>query len=320
MNETITQDYYPSANNHAPNRLLEVTQAQRARLFYIDFRLFFYGTINRADLVARFGIKEAAASRDLSLYKEIAPKNIEYDTKGKSYIQRQSENIKCCFAPLFEYTANQTLASLLHGFGDDFLGVQEPLIPCISPVLLNAPDLQSLALITKAIYQKKILKITYHSLTSGLSQKEITPFALINNGLHWHVRGYDRSQKRFADFVINRIELPQLIDKTPSKDQTKTADDQWNKIVELRIQAHPKLEHPKTIEHEYAMQNGELKIEVRAAIAGYVLRYWNVDCSDQPNSSLAGFHLWLANKDALKRLDNLILATGNNYATHIMDD
>ena len=53
-----------------------ISQAQRERLFRIDF--------NRIDLVSHFGIKEAAASSDLSLYRDLAPKNIEYDTKAKS--------------------------------------------------------------------------------------------------------------------------------------------------------------------------------------------------------------------------------------------
>jgi hypothetical protein len=69
-------------------QLEKVSQAQRERLFHIDFKLFFLGSVNRTDLVSRFGIKEAAASRDLSLYKELASKNIEYDTKAKTYIQR----------------------------------------------------------------------------------------------------------------------------------------------------------------------------------------------------------------------------------------
>lgn len=99
----------PNAQN-TQDQLATISQAQKERLFHIDFKLFFLGSVNRTDLVSRFGIKEAAASRDLSLYKELAPKNIEYDTKAKTYIQRES------FTPLFEYSGSQTLAALLHGF------------------------------------------------------------------------------------------------------------------------------------------------------------------------------------------------------------
>ena len=66
-------------------QLENVSQAQKERLFHIDFRLRFLGDISRADLASRFGVKAAAATRDLSLYKELAPGNLEYDTKGKIY-------------------------------------------------------------------------------------------------------------------------------------------------------------------------------------------------------------------------------------------
>ena len=102
--------------------------------------------MNRTDLVSRFGIKEAAASRDLSLYKELAPRNIEYDTKAKTYIQREG------FTPLFKYTGSQTLAALLHGFADDFVGNQKPIVACEAPTQLNFPNIATLACITCAIH------------------------------------------------------------------------------------------------------------------------------------------------------------------------
>ena len=61
----------------------DISQAQQERLFHIDFKLRFLGAVNRADLVTRFGIKAAAATRDLSLYKQLAPRNLEYDTRPR---------------------------------------------------------------------------------------------------------------------------------------------------------------------------------------------------------------------------------------------
>lgn len=293
-------------------RLDEVSQAQRERLFHIDFKLYFLGSVNRTDLVSRFGIKEAAASRDLSLYKDLVPKNIEYDTKAKTYIQRQSPsgNEQECFSPLFEYSGSQTLAALLHGFGDDFVGTQKPIVTCEAPTQLNYPNIQTLAFITRAIHNNQVLKIQYRSLFSGLSEREVVPFALIDNGLRWHVRAYDRARNRFADFVVNRIEAPQLLSKEIPENQTKAADNQWNRIVELHIVPHPKLKHPETIEAEYAMHNGLLNLSVRAALAGYVLRKWNVDCSKEHTLAGPEYHLWLKNTPTLYGVDNLSLAPG----------
>ena len=47
------------------NHLDNVSQAQKERLFHIDFRLRFLGAVSRADLVNRFGVKAAAATRYL---------------------------------------------------------------------------------------------------------------------------------------------------------------------------------------------------------------------------------------------------------------
>lgn len=286
------------------DQLATISQAQRERLFHIDFKLYFLGSVNRTDLVSRFGIKEAAASRDLSLYKDLAPKNIEYDTKAKTYIQRDG------FSPLFEYSGSQTLAALLHGFGDDFVGTQKPIVTCEAPTQLNYPNIQTLALITRAIHNSQVLKIQYRSLSSGLSEREVVPFALIDNGLRWHVRGYDRERNRFADFVVNRIEAPQLINEEVSEEQTKAADNQWNRIVELHIVPHPNLKHPETIEAEYVMNSGLLNLSVRAALAGYVLRKWNVDCSKEHTLVGPEYHLWLKNTPTLYGVDNLSLAPG----------
>ena len=54
-------------------QLANLTQPQRDRLAFVELRLRFIGEMRRQDLVARFGIQSAAASRDLALYKDLAP-------------------------------------------------------------------------------------------------------------------------------------------------------------------------------------------------------------------------------------------------------
>lgn len=293
----------PSTQN-TKKLLAAVNQAQRERLFHIDFKLYFLGSVNRTDLVSRFGIKEAAASRDLSLYKEFAPKNIEYDTKAKTYIQREG------FFPLFEYNGSQTLAALLHGFGDDFVGRQKPIVTCEAPTQLNFPNIDTLACITRAIHNKNVLKILYRSISSGKSEREIVPFVLIDNGLRWHVRGFDRARGRFVDFVVNRIELAALKSEDIPLEQTMVADNQWNRIVNLQIVPHPRLNHPDTIAFEYGMKGNQIEIQARAAVAGYVLRRWNVDCSEYHELNSPEIQLWLKNRAALCEVENLMIAPG----------
>src|SRR5690606_31663951 len=82
------------------------------RVAFVELRVRFLGEIRRYDLVTRFGIQSAAASRDLALYKELAPGNIDYDSKGKSYILGPS------FRPIFNFLPERVLSWLTQGFGD----------------------------------------------------------------------------------------------------------------------------------------------------------------------------------------------------------
>src|ERR1700747_2130836 len=56
------------------------------RLEFIEFRLFWEGGVNRADLIGTFGISVPQASKDLSLYQEQAPGNVVYDKSAKRYL------------------------------------------------------------------------------------------------------------------------------------------------------------------------------------------------------------------------------------------
>ena len=284
--------------------LSEISQAQKERLSHIDFRAFFFGEIGRSDLVARFGIGEAAATRDITLYKELVPTNLEYNTQARSYVKTAG------FRSLFDYTPAQALAALSHGFGEDFIGSPKAMIRCETPTELNSPKLSVLAVLTRAIHQKRVVRIQYSSIRSGPSSRKIAPFALVNNGLRWHVRAFDRKRQIFADFVITRIASPKIMEDEPEGKETREADIQWNRIVEMELVAHPRLRHPATIERDYDMQGGVLKVNVRAAVAGYVLRRWNVDCTVDHSLQGAEHHLWLRNSRALYGVRNLVLAPG----------
>ncbi len=284
--------------------LSEINQAQKERLSHIDFRAYFLGEIGRSDLISRFGIGEAAATRDITLYRELAPQNLEYDTKARSYVMSEA------FNPLFEYTSHQVLAALSQGFGEDFVGSHKAMISCETPAELNRPLLPVLSVLTRAIYHRRVVRIQYRSLDSGLSSRDIVPFVLVDNGLRWHVRAYCRKREKFIDFVITRIADPMITDSEPQEQEKREVDIQWNRVVEMELVAHPKLSYPETIEMDYAMQDGVLRVNVRAAVAGYVLRRWNVDCTEDHRMDGAEYHLWLRNRAALYGVRNLRLAPG----------
>ena len=87
-------------------------------------------------------------------------------------------------------------------------------------------------------------------------------------------------------------------------------DIQWTRIVELELVPHPDQSRPEVTLLDYGMRDGLLKMNLRAATAGYVLRKWSVDCS--PDHSLRGpeYRLWLRDHLALYGVKNALLAPG----------
>jgi hypothetical protein len=268
-------------------------------------RLRFIGEIRRQDLVARFGIQAAAATRDLGQYKELGPRNMDYDTKGKVYVRGE------WFRPVFDFPAERVLTWLSQGFGDGEPSRLRSLVTCDGSALSTNLDLEMLSVLTRAIHKKTAVEISYHALSSGLTTREIVPFAFADNGQRWHVRGYDRRSGEFRDFVLGRLDQARIVTGNVADHERPDQDIQWNRITELELVPHPaNVQHPDTIEAEYGMENGVLRMRVRAAMAGYLMRRWNVDCTEDHSLKGAEFHLWLRNRQALYGVTNLVLAPG----------
>lgn len=288
----------------------DLTQPQRDRLAFIELRVRFLGEVRRQDLFTRFSIRAAAATRDLATYKELMPGNIDYDGKNKVYVRSE------LFRPLFDFSAARVLAWLTRGYGDNEPTRHRPLIQSETVADMSSPDLETLSVITRAIHRKLAVHITYRALSSGMTSREIVPFALADNGSRWHVRAYDRRSREFRDFVLAREADAHFVEGLIADEERPDQDIQWNRIVELELVPRPaNMRNPDTIEVEYGMSDGRLVTRVRAALAGYMLRSWNVDCT--PDHSLRGGenHLWLRNRQALYGVANLILAPGYIEAT-----
>lgn len=286
----------------------DITQTQKERLAHIEFKAYFHGRVGRNDLLQRFGIKAAAATRDFAKYSEIAPSNLVYDVRAKHYIPTSE------FTPVFAYSTSRVLSTLAEGFGDGLKNNQEEDLIFENPTQLNEPNLKLVALLSRAVINQNVIDITYCSLSSGETRRAIIPFALVNNGLRMHVRAWDRRRERFTDFVITRIENPVVLENDKVNEfEMANMDEQWNRKVVLEIIPHPRLQHKQTIEKDYCMINGIKAIEVRAALAGYLLRRWNVDCSEHHSLTGDEYHLALKNVDSLSSdIDNIMLAPGFN--------
>lgn len=293
---------------NATTALNELSAAQRRRLAYIEFRVWFYGEVTRKNVLDRFNLATAAGTRDMVLYRELAPQNVLYE--GKAYRYRPS------FMPLFEHRAERVLAMLTAGFGVGEPPSMGESLPHAVPARLNQPSLDVLAGVTRAIHCGYPLRLIYHSMKTGAAPREIVPHALVDSGLRWHVRAYDRTKGEFRDVVLTRMENIEPVDSQTTGNQLqshelRTADAQWQKEITLDLVPHPAHPHPSSIARDFDMgARGKLRVTLRAAVAGYVLRQWQVDCS--PDARLRGqeFRLWLENATQLDGVENAVLAPG----------
>ncbi|MBA4502992.1 WYL domain-containing protein [Marinobacterium marinum] len=287
----------------------EIPQPQQERLAHVEFRLLFLGCVNRVDLINRFRLSESAASRAFALYRQLAPGNIVYDHADETY--RPAAD----FTPLYNYTPAQVLTALSEGYGDDFVSTPPSWLPSELSGRLSAPSLDVLIPVSRALFSGKALRIAYRSLSSGFSHKSIVPLVLVDNGLRWHLRAFDADRGRYADFVINRIESATVDDTDTNLPSLRDQDRNWHTEISLELVPHPTLAHPETIAFEYGMTDAMMTLPVRAALAGYLLRRWNVDCTTDHSQHGPEYHLWLRNSDILCRMTdypipNMTLAPG----------
>lgn len=294
-------------------RLEGMSRAQQDRLSYIDFAAYFLGKLRRSDVTERFGTGPAAATRDIALYRELAPANLDFDGIGKVY-KPSAE-----FVPLFEHAPQRVLTALSQSFGDGGADHPMSMLPCEYPIPLSLPAMSVLAPVTRAINLRKPLRLTYYSVTSGGGVREIVPLALVNSGARWHVRAFDRKRKKFLDFVPTRMENPVVLaDSQVTREETAEFDAQWSRIMELDLVVHPDHKMPDVVVRDYRMIDGVLRATVRAALAGYMLRLWAVDCSPDHSEPWNEHALWLKDPLSLYGSDSAKLAPG--YVHPVTED
>lgn len=284
--------------------LQDLSHSARERLAFIDFSLQYFGHIARNDLIARFKTGLAACTRDFSTYREMAPGNMKLNHQDKRYYRQDS------FRPLFQHEPEAILHGLCRGFGN---GISEQVNSseiCQDAVRLIHPKPAVIAALMRAIHNQQAIDCQYVSLSSGETQKSLVPHAIVNNGHRWHVRAFDRAHGAFRDFVCTRFSKIRPSVQDVADHEKQAADNQWNSMIKLVLVPHPEIRQTAAIEMDYDMQDGQLVLQVRAALASYLLRQWQVDCSRDHRIRGQGCQLALANHADLVNVENIQLAPG----------
>lgn len=239
------------------------------RIAFAARRLYWDGTINREDLVRRFGVSQNQATADLARLRQSYPDGFAYDTVAKCYRARAG------FQP-----AEAGAASLLTELR---LMAEGYLLPDAS--VLSAPPPLALASVPERAVEEAVLRGLLSAIGArdavaaryvsfqrpGVSRRVLSPHALVFDGFRWHVRAHDAGDDRFKDFVIARLSD---LRASGRRGRGAEADLAWQRQVTLVIAPHPGLDshQRQVIARDYGMERGRLRVTVREAVLFYVRR------------------------------------------------
>lgn len=271
--------------------------SQEQRLEFIDFRLGWEGRINRADLTRFFNISVPQASLDLARYRSVAPDNSRYDAGQKVYLKTEQ------YSPYFSTSGASNYLNDLWAIVSGFISREASFIGWLPPLGTvptpgRAISSGTLYQVLLAIREKKKLKVEYLSYSKADSRiREISPHALGNDGFRWHTRAYCHFRNDFRDFAIARI----LNVIEVGKSDTDPEDDkEWNNFLSLELIPHPELPdlHKHSIEFDYSMTEGRLKLACREALLFYTLKKFGLDQERSQPSQVK--HLLLSNPEEVE--------------------
>lgn len=249
------------------------------RLEFIDFRLRWDGRLNRADLVAFFGISVPQASLDIAKYLEFAPNNLVYDRSARVYLATSK------FEPVYDTSDSSRLLNELLAHAAGVIGGESSFIGWRPPVgLVPTPgrtlDASTLAVLLNAVREGRSVQVVYQSMSSETPESRVlSPHAFAFDGFRWHIRAFCHKNQGFRDFVIARMSKVELADH----DGVGSAlDVEWHTDVTLVLGPHPGLSKPsqRAVELDYGMTKGEVTLSCRKALLFYVLRHLRLDEGD----------------------------------------
>jgi len=273
----------------------------RQRLQFIEVMAFYTGVVTRSEVARAFGISDAAATKDLKYYGELAPGNLVYRHTVFGFVP--GDDFQPVFADLSPSVVLPMIAANLATTGGPadaapLYGVAVDTLPL--PVRLPARDV--LAPILRAIKQQKKLRVRYKSL-SGRHEGEdrlIEPHALIDTGLRWHVRAYSHDTYDFRDFVLSRFVAAGLLED--AAESSAIYDDDWTEVVTLKLSPHPDLspQQRDSLCVDYNAVNEVIELSVRRALVGYLLHRLSVDTTADHSMNPAVYQLVVVNREEIE--------------------
>lgn len=250
----------------------------RERLEFIEFRLFWEGQINRADLVRRFRLSITQASGDIGHYQELAPENVRYDPRLKTFLAADR------FVPVLSSPSARQYLADLRGIADNAVTKERTWLGDLpSHDIVPSPrrplEADRLRSILQATRSKQAIAVEYQSMsTNEPTHRWLTPHALGFDGARWHMRAWCMRRHEFRDFVLARI--INIVGRRYHPIDPE-CDLEWTRSITLRIGPRPELTagRRRIIQLEYGMLDDELEITLRMNMSYYLERNLLLDIS-----------------------------------------
>lgn len=280
---------------------LDVKWATRQRLQYIEIMAWYTGVVTRSDVARAFGLSDPAATKDLKLYGDLAPGNLVYNHSVFGFVP--GAGFAAVFADLTPAAVLPIIAANLavaNGPYGDTLVYGLP--TAALPLPARLPSVATLAQITRAIYGRRKLRVSYRSLSGRDSQaaRILEPHTLVNTGLRWHVRAYSEDTCDFRDFVLSRVMVAECLEAPAESGEQY--DDDWVEQVSLRLAPHSGLDAPRreSLLLDYGATGEIIEVNVRRALLGYVLQRLGVDTTPDHSLNPNAYQLMLLNRDEIE--------------------
>ena len=279
----------------------DVKWATRQRLQFIEILAWYTGVVTRSAVARAFGNSDAAATKDLKLYNDLAPGNLIYNHNVFGFVPH--ERFQPLFADLSPAAVLPMLASNLAVTNGPYGA--EPIYGVATaalPLPTRLPNRDTLAQITRAIHRRSKLRIQYRSLSDQDSAQDriVEPHTLVDTGLRWHMRAYQKASYDFRDFVLSRISEAECLD-TPAE-SNRQYDDDWVEYVSLRLAPHVGLDAAQraSLLLDYGASDEVVEINVRRALLGYLLQRLNIDTTPDHSLNPHAYQLMLLNRDEIE--------------------
>ncbi|WP_320151353.1 WYL domain-containing protein [uncultured Tolumonas sp.] len=280
-----------------------VDPLQTARFKFIDFLLHFKGKLTRSEIVCRFGIGEATASRTIASYIEINPEAVVFLGSRNGYIAAEK------FISAENHLAEDGLRYLAYGkveetflvetFGTGKVTIEQQL------------DARLIGSITRTMVNSQQVLIEYSSASSGKKTRILSPHSLFESSGSWYFRAYDFSVSEYRTFKFTRVVSAIPLGGEPSSKFSKSRDSTWNRIRNIHLIPHPNSNHPDSQFLDLGLPGaGQKTIAASEACLGFLLNDLRVDCSKTYKLDSKQYPLALKNIDELYDIESMKMAPG----------